>query len=94
MSSEENTHADSNEISMLTWRCRRGMKELDQLMLRYLNVYYPSAPEAQKRAFRSLLTDFEEPHLYSLLCGRLTIDDMDISDVIKVIRSSSAINFS
>lgn len=82
------------EIAKLRWRCRRGMKELDQLMLRYLELYYPQASDAHKKAFVSLLEDFEEPDLYGLFSGRLKADDKDIADVVEAIRTSPAINFS
>lgn len=81
------------EISKLKWRCRRGMKELDQLMLRYLELYYSSADECHQNAFKALL-DYEEPTLYGLFSGRLTAENKDIEDVVKTIQSSPAINFS
>ena len=34
--------------SKLYWRCRRGMKELDIVMLRYLDHHYDAAPEAER----------------------------------------------
>lgn len=33
------------EIRKLEWRCRRGMKELDLLLLRYLRAANPTAGE-------------------------------------------------
>jgi len=88
------SNVDVNEISMLKWRCRRGMKELDQLMLRYLDLYYMDASDAHKVAFKSLLMDYEEPELYGFMSGRLIADNKDIADVIERIRTSPAINFS
>ena len=40
---------------MLRWRCRRGMRELDVLLERYLRERYPSAPAAEQQAFAALL---------------------------------------
>lgn len=31
------------QIGKLRWRCRRGMKELDLLVLGYLDHHYPTA---------------------------------------------------
>lgn len=39
----------------LRWQCRRGMRELDELLGRYLEQHYPDAPEEEKAAFRELL---------------------------------------
>ena len=36
---------------MLRWRCRRGMRELDVLLERYLRERYPSAPAAEQQAY-------------------------------------------
>ena len=40
---------------MLEWRCRRGMKELDLLLLRYLRSRLPCAPDAEHAAFVEFL---------------------------------------
>jgi antitoxin CptB len=39
----------------LRWQCKRGMRELDELLARYLDSTYKQAPESEKLAFRSLL---------------------------------------
>ncbi len=43
-------------LSQLRWQCRRGMRELDQLLSRYLDQHYTSATESQKSVFQSFLT--------------------------------------
>lgn len=81
------------EYAKLKWRCRRGMKELDQLMLRYLNLYYQDATKAEKDAFIALL-DMEEPQLLDLLNGKTKAVNEHRANVIKRIQSSPAVNFS
>ena len=39
----------------LEWRCRRGMKELDLLLLRYLRGRYPNAATDERSAFADFL---------------------------------------
>ena len=39
----------------LRWACRRGMRELDVLMTRYLERDYPGASSAERVAFVQLL---------------------------------------
>jgi antitoxin CptB len=43
-------------MSHLRWQCRRGMRELDELLLRYLDDNYESAGAAEKAAFQRLLS--------------------------------------
>lgn len=47
--------SDSIEIRRLEWRCRRGMKELDLLLLRYLRERLPAAPSDERSAFVEFL---------------------------------------
>ena len=42
-------------LGRLEWRCRRGMKELDLLLVRYLRRRYSSAPSDERLAFAEIL---------------------------------------
>ena len=53
----------------LRWQCRRGMRELDVVLERWLEARYPSAPEPERRAFRTLL-GAPDPELVAWLVGR------------------------
>lgn len=55
-----------SEISHLKWRCRRGVKELDVVLTRYLEQSFESADESEKTIFRELL-DIEDPILFGML---------------------------
>ena len=57
--------------SMLRWQCRRGMRELDVVLERYLQQRYASAPLAEQKAFESLL-DLPDPQLFAYLMRRET----------------------
>ena len=43
------------DLGRVRWRCRRGMKELDVLLARYLERYFCSASSREQDAFRRLL---------------------------------------
>ena len=58
-----------SEESRLRWLCRRGMKELDVVMTRYLENRYPQADAKEQAQFRALL-QMPDPDLYNLLLGR------------------------
>lgn len=69
-------------LQKLTWRCRRGTKELDVLMHKFLDQYYQiTTPELQK-AFEDML-DMQDPELYDLLIGKQASPDQNINKVIE-----------
>ena len=45
----------STELRKLEWRCRRGMKELDLLLLRYLRERHAAASHDERAAFVEFL---------------------------------------
>ncbi len=53
---------------LLRWRCRRGTKELDLLLERFLVRHYDQAPPETRRAFERLLA-LPDPVLAELLLG-------------------------
>ena len=60
---------DDTELKRLRWRCRRGMRELDQLMLRYLDRRWPAADDAERGVFLRLLA-CEDDKLWAWCMGR------------------------
>ena len=70
------------EIGKLRWRCRRGMRELDVLLTRYVDEQYCDAAPAQQEAFRSLL-DSQDPLIYAYLMGLEAPPEGTLSDLIE-----------
>jgi antitoxin CptB len=54
---------DDPAARRLRWRCRRGMRELDQLLERYLDRRWPDAEPSERLAFERLL-DSEDDALW------------------------------
>ncbi len=79
------SEAEATELRRLRWRCRRGMRELDQLMLRYLEGPWASDSEASRAVFLRLL-DTEDDKLWRWFMGYEAIDDVDIASLIQRIR--------
>lgn len=52
--------------SRLKWQCRRGMRELDELLLDYLDHSFDEASDDEKAAFQTLL-DLSDPELMTYL---------------------------
>ncbi len=73
------------EDSRLRWLCRRGMKELDLVMTRYLDTQYSQASETEKESFRELL-ELPDPDLYSLLLKRQAAPANGIESLAQTIR--------
>jgi antitoxin CptB len=61
---------DLEELGKLRWRCRRGMRELDVLLARYLDERFRSASAAEQEAFRHLL-ETHDTVLYGYCLGSL-----------------------
>ena len=73
----------------LRWQCRRGMRELDQLLESFLENEYPQASESQKSAFRKLLA-LPDPQLIGYLLGGQIPADPVIAHVISRIQNRAA----
>jgi antitoxin CptB len=69
------------ELGKLRWRCRRGMKELDLLLIRYLEQHYRGAPCPQQEAFRALL-EAPDPAIYAYCLGGEHPPDPVLSSVV------------
>ena len=78
------------ETSRLRWQCRRGMRELDELLLGYLEACYENADEAEKAAFREVLT-LADPELNAYLLQRQVPSSESIARVIdRILRRTQA----
>ena len=74
--------SDDPEIRRLRWRCRRGMRELDQLMLRYLDGRWEQADDAERSQFLRLL-DAEDDKLWRWFMGRETPQEADLNAIVQ-----------
>jgi succinate dehydrogenase flavin-adding protein (antitoxin of CptAB toxin-antitoxin module) len=62
------------------------MRELDELLVRYLEIRYPIADDQEKATFRGVL-ELPDPELNAYLLQRQTPVSEPIADVIKLILS-------
>ncbi|GAB4351039.1 MAG: hypothetical protein Kow0073_05980 [Immundisolibacter sp.] len=60
--------------STLRWRCRRGKKELDVLLSRFLERHLSALDATQRAAFERLLA-LEDDDLLDRVLGRVAPDD-------------------
>jgi antitoxin CptB len=64
------------------------MRELDVLLLRYLEREFPAASPAAQVAFEVLLTA-QDPEIVDLLAGRAVAQDASLNDVIQRLLAQS-----
>ena len=74
-----------SRAAKLRWRCRRGRRELDLLLERYLSGRYEQAGAAERAGFEALL-ERSDPELEDLLTGRLAPESPQQARVIERIR--------
>ena len=64
----------SDELRKLEWRCRRGMKELDILLVRYVRKHLPGASSDERTAFAEFL-ELPDPDIARYLLAGDVPDD-------------------
>jgi antitoxin CptB len=77
---------DEIELRRLRWRCRRGMRELDQLLGRYLDREWKQASESQRGVFLRLL-ETEDDKLWHWFMGSESATDGEIAQLVERIRT-------
>ena len=75
-----------HQLAKLRWQCRRGTKELDFLLFRYLDSGYLLADEEEKALFVELLT-LEDDELIGVLLGDLIVETKAIKVLVAKIRA-------
>ncbi len=76
-------------LKKLRWRCRRGMRELDQLFERYLDRRWEQASESEQAVFLRLL-DCEDDKLWRWFMGYEACPDAQLEELIAGIRALPA----
>jgi antitoxin CptB len=73
------------DAARVRWRCRRGMRELDQLLGWYFEQRFAQSGDAGRQAFAELLEQ-PDPELWSWLLGQTTPARSDWRSIIDEIR--------
>ena len=74
-----------NELNRLHWQCRRGMLELDTLLLTFLESRYDSLSRSEQDVFAELLS-YSDQILFEYLMGKIQPIDKDVAHVVEQIR--------
>jgi antitoxin CptB len=73
------------QAGRLAWRCRRGMKELDVLLTRYLRERWHAANSAERALFEQIL-ELPDPQLAAYLLGRERAPDSTLQSMLDRLR--------
>ena len=69
-------------MKALRWRCRRGMRELDLLLIGFLDARYAAASPEEQEAFAQLL-DLPDPEIARYLLGHEQPPDISQRELVQ-----------
>lgn len=75
------------ERNRLFWASRRGMLELDLVLLPFLDNIYPTLADEDKERYHQLL-ECEDPDMFGWFLRREDPEDPDLCHIVKIIRDS------
>lgn len=74
-------------LAQVRWRCRRGLRELDVLLMHYFDNYFSKSSPERQTAFVALL-ELQDPAILSYLTGTNQPSDPAIADIIQQLAST------
>ena len=80
---------DDPTLPRLRWRARRGMRELDRLLLGYLDAHWQNAEPSERVAFERLLA-CEDTALWRWFLGHDTPADAEFDALVRHILAAPA----
>jgi antitoxin CptB len=82
-----------NDVTLktkLVWQCRRGMLELDVVLIPFLEKHFDSLNDEEQIVFTHLLEE-ADPDLYTWIMGFGVSDNVGFNNMIQLIRSKMGI---
>ena len=80
--------SDDREYARLRWRCRRGMLELDLILMAFLDRHYHELEASDRLAFKRLLRTHDRT-LLAYLQGAQRSDDKELMRIANKIRQAA-----
>ena len=75
------------ELERARWRCRRGLLELDIVLLRFMDKYYTQLNEVELQQFEELLS-LPDNELWDLIAEKKKIKDDEVQYVLRLLQLS------
>ncbi len=79
-----------NDLKKLRWQCRRGMLELDVILIPFLEQHYSQLNQQNQHHFAQLLAE-ADPDLYTWIMGYGKSNNLKLQGIVEVIRDKMAI---
>lgn len=76
--------AEQSELNRLFWQSRRGMLELDVLLVPFVKEVYPGLDEEDQRRYRKLLS-CEDKDMFGWFMQREEPEDEDLRRMVRMI---------
>lgn len=70
----------------IEWECRRGMRELDKLIMPFYQQYFDDLSEAQQHTFVAML-GYSDPELFRWFMNQSPAPSDDLQAMVALIRS-------
>jgi len=81
------TYSNEEQLRRLRWKCRRGMLELDLILLHFLDQHYAKLSAEQQVVFEQLL-EFEDPLLQQWFMRQAEPQDKALAAMIEYINTA------
>ena len=79
---------DRTEFNRLYWHSRRGMLEIDVMLMPFTRNHYPDLAATDQEAYRRLL-DCEDQDIWEWLRGFKLPDDQALAHIVLKVRQAS-----
>ena len=79
---------EQNEYARIKWACRRGMLELDLMLLPFFEQQFSILSIKAKKAFIKLL-ECPDPDIFNWLMAYSETDDDELKEIIAIIRNAN-----
>lgn len=76
------------DIKHLRWACRRGMLELDLILLPFLENIVPDMSDEEQHLFEKLL-ECEDQDMFGWFLHRLEPEDPEILRMVNIVRENT-----
>lgn len=80
---------DQAELYRTYWHSRRGMLELDLILLPFVTTHYPNLDATDRASYQRLLRE-EDQSLFLWLLERETAPDAELARMVAKIRAATA----
>lgn len=75
------------ELERAQWRCRRGLLELDIILLRFMDKYYAQLSDTELQQFEELLS-LPDNELWDLIGKKKKIKEDEVQHVLQLLQLS------